>query len=41
MSTLQAYFSEISSKLKCTQSKKMSDLYVLNWKCSYDIMLFM
>jgi hypothetical protein len=30
MPTLKTYFSQI-----------MSDLYILNWKSSYDIMLFM
>ena len=39
--TLQTYFSHILSKLKCTRNQMTSDLYVLNWKSSYDIMLLM
>jgi hypothetical protein len=39
--TLQTYFSYILSKLKRTQNQMTSDLYVLNWKSSYDVMLLM
>ena len=39
--TLQTYFSYILSKLKRTPSQMTSDLYVLNWKSSYDVMLLM
>jgi hypothetical protein len=34
-------FSYIWSKLKRTRNQMMSDLYVLNWKSSYDVMLLM
>ena len=39
--TLQTYFSYILSKLKRTRNQMTSDLYVLNWKSSYDVMLLM
>ena len=39
--TLQTYFSYILSKLKCTRNQMTSDLYVLNWMSSYDVMLLM
>ena len=39
--TLQTYFSYILSKLKRTWNQMTSDLYVLNWTSSYDVMLFM
>jgi hypothetical protein len=38
MHTLQAILVKFYKKLKCTQSLKTSDLYVLNWKSSYDVM---
>ena len=41
MTTLQNYFSSMLSKLKRTPGQKMSDLYVLNWKSLYEIVLFM
>ena len=41
MSTLTSYFSCILSKFKRTQSQVTSDLYILNWKFSYDVTLFM
>ena len=41
MFTLKAYFSWIRSQLKHTRSQITSNLYVSNWKSSYDIMLFM
>jgi hypothetical protein len=33
--------SYILSKLKRTRNQRTSDLYVLNWKSSYDVMLLM
>jgi hypothetical protein len=39
--TLQTYISYILSKLKRTRNQMTSDLYVLNWKSSYDVMLLM
>ena len=39
--TLWIYFSYIWSKLKYTRNQMTSDLYVLNWKSSYDVMLLM
>ena len=39
--TLKTYFSYILSKLKRTRNQMTSDLYVLNWKSSYDVMLLM
>ena len=41
MPTLKTYFSQILSKLKRTRSQITSDLYILHWKSSYDVMLFM
>ena len=41
MTTLQTYFSSMLLKLKRTPNQKMSDLYVLNWKSLYEIVLFM
>jgi hypothetical protein len=41
MPTLQTYFSHILSKLKRTRNQMKSDLFVLNWKSSYDVMLLM
>jgi hypothetical protein len=41
MPTMQTYFSYILSKLKRTRNQMTSDLYVLNWKSSYDVMLLM
>ena len=41
MPTLKTYFSEILSKLKPTRSQITSALYILNWKSSYDVTLFM
>ena len=41
MPTLKTYFSYILSKLKRTRSQITSDLYILNWKSSYDVMLSM
>ena len=41
MPTLKTYFSEILSKLKRTRSQITSDLYILNWRSSYDVTLFM
>jgi hypothetical protein len=39
---LQTYFSLNLSKLKHTRNKKKtSDIYILNWKSAYDVMLFM
>ena len=39
--TLQTDFSYIVSKLKRTRNQMTSDIYVLNWKSSYDVMLLM
>ena len=39
--TLQTYFIYILSKLKRTRNQMTSDLYALNWKSSYDVMLLM
>jgi hypothetical protein len=41
MPILQTYLSYILSKLKRTRSQMTPDLYVLNWKSSYDVMLLM
>ena len=41
MLTFKAYFSQIRSQLKSIRSQITSNLYVSNWKSSYDIMLFM
>ena len=41
MPTLPIYFSIFLSKLKRTLCQRTPDLYVLNWKSSYDVMLFM
>ena len=41
MPTLQTYFSYILLKLKRTRNQMTSDLYVLNWKSSYDVILLM
>jgi hypothetical protein len=38
--TLQTYFSLKIIKIKAYTKPKKSDLYVLNWKSSYDVMLF-
>ena len=38
MLTLKTYFSLIKSQLKRTRSKITSNLYVSNWKSSYDVM---
>ena len=39
--TLKFYFSSIVSNLKRTRSQITSNLYVSNWKSSYDVMLVM
>jgi hypothetical protein len=39
--TLKVNFSYILSKLKRTRSQTTSDLYILNWKSSCDVTLFM
>jgi hypothetical protein len=39
--TLQTYFSYILSTLKRTRNQMMSDLYVLNWKSSYDVIMLL
>ena len=39
--TLQTYFSLKFIKIEAYTKPKTPDLYVLNWKSSYDIMLFM
>jgi hypothetical protein len=41
MPTLKTYFSKVLSKLKRTRRQITSDLYILNWKSSYDVTLFM
>jgi hypothetical protein len=41
MLTLKTYFSYIWSKLKRTRSQITSNLYVSNWKSSYDVILVM
>ena len=37
MLTFKAYFSQIRSQLKRIRSQIMSNLYVSNWKSSYDL----
>jgi hypothetical protein len=41
MSTLQTYFSLKFIKIEAFTKPKTSDIYVLNWKSSYDFMLCM
>ena len=42
MPTLQVNLKKLNLlKLKRTQSQNTTDLYVLNWTSSYDVMLFM
>ena len=40
MPPLKTYFSYILSKLKRTRSQITPDLYILNWKSSYDVTVF-